>query len=391
MDGVATLLATGYGVFMGSYPVPIKAPQVRAANVHPIVFQNYKSFWVFVTGLLFAIPVFARGEKLHLTWWAIASAACWVPSGTLTIASVMLNGVSLSIVINAASAAVGSFLVFWLLSPSSVKTHDIGGHRVAFAPFYLAGCVLGMVALVYGPLLPSRCAKPPSSRATLHSGPLLDPLDREQVGGGVDEGGEGEGGALEKLQGGGAGGAGGGRRELLRYVLGIVLAVFAGLLGAAQYAVISIGKGIEYKRHGCEHNHTLCPAELTQAFDPLGAWSVMFGFGAMGVAGVLLLLLAAFRRLNGHALPSLELRVMAVPGSMAGLLWVAGNLGGELAVLKGGNAIEVPTMTAIQLIVSGAWGIVWYREVSGRCEVAIWVLAALWTLAMILLLGMERA
>ena len=29
-----------------------------------------------------------------------------------------------------------------------------GGHQVVLAPAYLVGCVLGMCALVYGPLLP---------------------------------------------------------------------------------------------------------------------------------------------------------------------------------------------------------------------------------------------
>lgn len=41
-------------------------------------------------------------------------------------------------------------------------------------------------------------------------------------------------------------------------------------------------------------------------------------------------------------------------------------------------------------VTSGAWGILWYREVEGRAEVAVWILAAAWTLAMVLLLGMEK-
>ena len=48
-------------------------------------------------------------------------------------------------------------------------------------------------------------------------------------------------------------------------------------------------------------------------------------------------------------------------------------------------------MTSLCLITSGAWGIVWYGEVRGRWELAVWITAALWTLAMVLLLGMEKA
>ena len=95
--------------------------------------------------------------------------------------------------------------------------------------------------------------------------------------------------------------------------------------------------------------------------------------------------------MTGRYASNTGLTFAMLPGSIAGLLWVIGNLGGELSVLIGGNAVEVPAMTAIQLITSGAWGIVYYKEVQGRCEIAIWVLAALWTLAMVLLLGMERS
>ena len=95
------------------------------------------------TGFLFLIPVYAQGEQLRWTWWAVCSAACWVPSGTCTIGSVMLNGVSLSIVINAASSAVFSFLVFWLVLGEPIKTHRVGGADICLAPFYLAGACLG--------------------------------------------------------------------------------------------------------------------------------------------------------------------------------------------------------------------------------------------------------
>ena len=56
MDYLALLYAMLGGFFMGTYPVPIKNPQVLKAKVHPVVFQCYKSFFVFVTGFLFLIP-----------------------------------------------------------------------------------------------------------------------------------------------------------------------------------------------------------------------------------------------------------------------------------------------------------------------------------------------
>ena len=39
MDKMAFIYAVLGGIFMGSYPVPIKAQSVVEANVHPIVFR----------------------------------------------------------------------------------------------------------------------------------------------------------------------------------------------------------------------------------------------------------------------------------------------------------------------------------------------------------------
>ena len=43
---LALLFAVLGGFFMGTYPVPIKAKSVVGADVHPIIFQCYKSIWV---------------------------------------------------------------------------------------------------------------------------------------------------------------------------------------------------------------------------------------------------------------------------------------------------------------------------------------------------------
>ena len=123
IDPIAFAFAVCGGVFMGSYPVPIKAPSVIAANVHPIVFQCFKAFWVFATGWLFVLANVWRGKEpvagqlvpdFDFSWWGVVSAAAWIPSGIMTITSVPLLGVGMAIVVNAGTAAVLSFLVGWL-------------------------------------------------------------------------------------------------------------------------------------------------------------------------------------------------------------------------------------------------------------------------------------
>ena len=85
LDALALLYSCGYGVFMGSYPVPIKSPAVLAAHVHPVVFQMYKTFWVCVTGLCFAVPTLLRGDPIQLSGWAVVAACMWIPCGLCTI------------------------------------------------------------------------------------------------------------------------------------------------------------------------------------------------------------------------------------------------------------------------------------------------------------------
>ena len=91
MDAVSLLYAGGYGLFMGSYPVPIKTPAVLKAEVHPLIFQSFKSFWVFVTGFLALIPLAVENKPFQFSWWGVASAAAWVPSGLCTMLVVTIH------------------------------------------------------------------------------------------------------------------------------------------------------------------------------------------------------------------------------------------------------------------------------------------------------------
>ena len=84
------------GFFMGSYPVPIKTPSVVQAKVHPLIFQCYKSFWVWLTGMVFLAPAILNYGSYEFSWWGVISAAAWVPSGMCTIGSVQILGVSMA-------------------------------------------------------------------------------------------------------------------------------------------------------------------------------------------------------------------------------------------------------------------------------------------------------
>ena len=51
--------------------------------------------------------------------------------------------------------------------------------------------------------------------------------------------------------------------------------------------------------------------------------------------------------------------------------------------------MPIAQINAWGLITSGMWGLLWYREIRGYAAAA-WVLCAMWTGAMVLLLSFEK-
>eukprot|EP00927_Polykrikos_kofoidii_P041376 TRINITY_DN35285_c0_g1_i1.p1 TRINITY_DN35285_c0_g1~~TRINITY_DN35285_c0_g1_i1.p1 ORF type:complete len:327 (-),score=36.64 TRINITY_DN35285_c0_g1_i1:532-1512(-) len=88
------LLLPSFGILgawfcFGSFAVPMKHTSVIAADVHPLVFQTYKTGWTFVTAhlVLFAFPY-------EFTWWGILSGIAWVPAGIAAVYAVKNIGIT---------------------------------------------------------------------------------------------------------------------------------------------------------------------------------------------------------------------------------------------------------------------------------------------------------
>ena len=90
-----------------------------------------------------------------------------------------------------------------------------------------------------------------------------------------------------------------------------------------------------------------------------------------------------------QALPSLHIRCMWLPGSIAGLLWSLGNLSSILSVEYLGEGVGYSIVQA-QMIVAGLWGVLWYKEVGGWQQICAWLTFAVVTLCGILLLSYEH-
>merc|ERR1712150_128908 len=88
------------------------------------------------------------------------------------------------------------------------------------------------------------------------------------------------------------------------------------------------------------------------------------------------------------SLPSLHLRIMWLPGAIAGTLWSIGNICSMVSVQYLGEGVGY-SVTQSSMLVSGLWGIFYFREVKGIAPTLKWLLASLLTLLGILLLSKQ--
>mmetsp|Transcript_65717 Transcript_65717/g.182955 ORF Transcript_65717/g.182955 Transcript_65717/m.182955 type:complete len:417 (-) Transcript_65717:80-1330(-) len=413
VDAVAITYALLGGLFMGSYPVPIKARSVLEVGAHPLIFQCYKSFWVFVTGCVFLLWRAVEGKDIvfEFSWWAVASAAAWIPGGMCTIAAVPLIGVGLTVVVCAGTASGLSFFVFWLVLGEKMKEHGATGHTYFMAPVYFVCVCAGMVGLVSAQHLGR--SKPhrkdidmeemdrPGTRCAAHDDELCPQTSGDKRRRDPD---------LATLVGQPQGSAGievRPRSPARRYdatppecsrpsrvgadiTMGLGLAVCTGVSSAVQFGIVNVGKRLAQDGEGCRATPSTCSPLLEERFNNFGSWMTSFGIGAALVTCAMMGAVGIMARLQGTPMPPSHFMALRVPGSIAGFCWSLGAVLQTASVVKGGSAVMMPATQAVQLITSGAWGVLHYHEVRGLHAVA-WVGAAAWTAVSIVLLSGEKA
>lgn len=406
------------GLFMGTYPVPIKTKAVLKANVHPVIFQLYKSTVVFLCGFLFLIPRLINPGPGDVpvyvfTYWGIVSAAGWIPSGLLTIFAVPIIGIGFEICIAAGSSSILQFLVFWLILGEKVKLHSCGTNCSFYlAPIWLFFIILGMVGMVYSPQF--------KNLPTWLNGGSYIRVDEEN-----DENDENNKEVLPPLllstnnndtnyNSFNADDDGSSSKSLIGntwanakpfscvWIIGVTAAISCGISASIQYSAVTLGKEYEQRKENCYHTTKACSPRLLEQFNDLGSWYVSFGIGAMLVTLFCILLLACWRfmcrlyfqndKRNVYhkipLIPPMHFQIMDKP-IIAGLFWELGNVFCTLAVVTGGNAIANVQMLAAMLITSGLWGILYYSEIR-KGNAIVWGMFAMFTLVMMILLGLEK-
>ena len=333
--------------------------------------------------------------------------------------------------------------LFSLVLDEELKTHAIGGGKAFYtAPIYLVTIVVGMVALVYAPsaplhIIPGIKRYAPRQAAEGYEEELdsdfLSSTEDEESGSPPQAGGSGGGN-------GGGGGRGAGwqsglddsgsakanndissplhevsadsttpltslkaskavklpavlsaAKRLQRMSAGIAAAMIAGVFSALQFGAVNLGKRYEEKHAGCFDDKSKCSAALIERFDNFGSWMTSFGIGAAMITSLFAGAFCIYTLITTRgSLPDFHFHILKVPGSIAGICWSLGAFFQTAAVVRGGNATMMPANLSIQIITSGAWGILYYKEMPSKAHGVLWCIAALWTLVSIVLLGEEK-
>ena len=399
----------------GSFAAPAKTTTVVAANVHPLVYQTYKSFWCFATSwLVLLIP----GVTFTYTPYALLSALFWVPGGWMAIASVQYAGLAIS------QATWSSFIVMVSFVSGIAVFHE----PVQSWPVAASG-LLGMVVSITGMAFFTDPARAQARRAAALLAVAAAGDDAARV----------------ATEGDAGGGLAAPQHQLVHPQQTLPLSVKRVPLLASSGEIRSDGEasdspalpaesigprggfpaasindnGLETTAAASASSALCCccprPSDRWIGFAlavGCGLWggslptplklaeratpNVPVGFSFVTSFGVSVAIVTALVWVCyltvavyglGHRWPSLQPRVMFFPGMIAGLAWSTGNIASILAVTHLGEALGYSACQA-SLVVSGLWGIVFFREVDG-CDALIWMCFALLCAASLVMLGMQ--
>lgn len=425
----AVVAALSYGTF----GVPIK--ETVNIDVHPLVLQSYKTFTMFLMAWLVA----AMGEPVRYTPWGILSGLLWVLGGTGGIYGIRNAGMSVAVGTWSSCMVCINFLVGIILFREPVASIPS-----TLAAFVLLGCGLVGMSIFSAPTAPT--SLPLSADSSVDSNnPLMETeltvtnqedfpatvqvptsngrpmsiadnhvtvrspyrstsrssedLDSASVSSHDALGGPAEASHYEK--------DGLWRRESKKYrlpeplvsilnnsrgltkrQLGIIGAVLNGLLAGSSLVPIHYAK--------------------KQGFGG-SAYILSFATGAL-LSNSLIWLLWFTGKLTltwmseptnntidprsmaiqtYESMPSFHLRQLWKPGFSAGTLLAIAMFGSIMSITYLGQGVGNSVIQS-KILISGLWGICWYKEISGRTKIAKWFASAVVAVTGILWLSYEK-
>jgi len=310
----------------GTFGVPIKTKAVQEAQVHPLVFQSYKSFWVLATCWFVLL-----WEDFHFSPWGFLSGVFWVPAGTAAV--VAINNVGLAV--GQATFQVTIVIVSFLWGCVGFREPLRSVPTAVVAVLMLVSGLLGMTYV-----------------ASLSSQPKAQAGETEPLMA-KDPTGKGKALAMTAAQ-----------------RLGLAAALFNGCWGGSNLVPMKFA-------------HLSGPKFIISF--AVGAATVNI---AMWILLATWYWLRDPSQSVWARLPPLHIGVMKVQGTISGLLWSVGNFASMYAVKELGQAIGYSCVQS-SIFVSGLWGILYYREIRGP-SIGLWLASAGLALAGVVLLAKQR-
>lgn len=334
------LFAMGSAVFNGSFVAFMKIPSVAKADLHPVLFNAYCSFGVFLSSWL-VVPFFGLTDaEFGFTWFGFLAGGLFVFAGSFSFIAASAIGLSTGQGVWGGVAIVVSFL-WGTLGPAPISAPVQSLALSLLAILLLLAGVVGIVKCeAIGAILSSALARRPSRTSTLLAvGPLDAPLNSStssSEGGDVapasarlhdsmalagEESATGDGKPSNTSAAAAAAAASASKR-----VGGLAAAVTVGVFGGSILAPASFA-GDEFT------------GSKALAFLP------SFGIGALCVAAVTTAAWYAVVASRGAA-PPLQLRGTLWAGTLSGATWNAGNLCSIVAI----NFCDVPFGVAYPIL-----------------------------------------
>lgn len=409
--------AVGSALAFGSFGVLIKSDAAKSVDIDPLVFQSYKTFMCFATSWLVLFH-----NDFHFSPWGIVSGLFWVPGGIATVYAIKSAGLAIGIGIGSSIIVLVSFI--WGIFVFGEEVKSLWG--ACFAVLCMMGGLMGMSYFLSpdasgqlsddatsgnaGESMPSPSVNGSAIHRVRNRGPQYqgvntradDDCHHEFRDTFVDADKDNELGAIESsgdlkttqsTETNSSLGSFSDEDDVMTHThtssdtiylfnmipltkrhRGMLAAVFCGVWGGSVMAPMkwckSDTQGIGY----------LLSFSIGASIVTISLWIMRYLYYVWYHRS----LTVAYQ-----SLPKLHLRVMWCAGGTSGLLWSIGNFFSLISVANLGEGVGYP-LSQTSILVSGLWGIFYFREVTGWECVSRWLLSSLLTIFGILLLSYEH-
>ena len=381
----AALLST---LAFGSFAVPIKSPTCIRLKIDPLVFQTYKTVMNLITS--FCVIQF-MGDRSNMTFspWGIVSGLFWVPSGVAAVYAVQHAGLAVSQGTWSSLIVLVSFVWGFGVFGEEVYSMSKTGLAIALMVIGLWGMSFFSVptastshqyhghdhteeAVVNGNL--SRYVELPSANHDDDDPFKLDGFQPDMA-------------DFNSVS----------IQNVNSYYLltnatlwsdrtkGLLAATFNGLWGGSVMVPMHYSTGTGGFRY-------VMSFALGATIVTCCLWIVRWIYNFMNMTQSSSYpnesLFIRWKRAY-QQLPAFYISQMIIPGGTAGFIWSVGNISSMISVNALGEGIGYSVVQSAMLV-SGVWGILWFREISDIGNIIKWFMAAMTTAIGIILLSYQH-